>query len=265
MKLQYTLAELAAEITALEQVFGNVTLIEPYQGGVLNPATLEPTGETEELTALDAAGRGARMQQTETGIDLVLYQAVQVEERSCILLQHCTMPHILQESAGAENALYRALAQVEQELRRDYLTGAYNARYLNSEYRRYAEQAAQAGRPVGVVMARVNEYWNLRQEESTTAADRSLVMAAGILQLACGTAEDKAVLARLEDALFAVVTVGAPAAEMAATLQNALESSRREFNVSLSRRSSFTVDVASAEWGEAPAWDMLLALAQQRL
>jgi len=175
------------------------------------------------------------------------------------------MPRNLQSSAEAENSFNRVLAQMQEELRRDYLTGVYNARYLDTEYRRYAEPQAQAGKPAGVVMARVNEYWNLRQTESANAADCCLNMAAGILQLAVGTDDKTAVLARLEDGLFAVVTVGTPAAQMARKLQDALDNSRREFNISLSRRGSFTVQLASAEWGEAPAWDMMFSLAQQRL
>ena len=158
-----------------------------------------------------------------------------------------------------------ALEQAQEELRRDYLTGVYNARYLDTEYRRYAEPQAQAGKPVGVVMARVNEYWSLRQNESANAADCCLNMAAGILQLSVGTDDRAAVLARLEDGLFAVVTVGTPAAQVARKLQDALDTSRREFSISLSRRGSFTVQLASAEWGETPAWDMMFSLAQQRL
>ena len=154
---------------------------------------------------------------------------------------------------------------MQEELRRDYLTGVYNARYLDTEYRRYAEPQAQAGKPVGVVMARVNEYWSLRQNESANAADCCLNMAAGILQLSVGTDDKAAVLARLEDGLFAVVTVGTPAVQVARKLQDALDNSRREFSISLSRRGSFTVQLASAEWGETPAWDMMFSLAQQRL
>ena len=44
-----------------------------------------------------------------------------------------------------------------------------------------------------------------------------------------------------------------------------MENSRREFNISLSRRGSFTVAVASSEWGETASWDLMLSLAQQRL
>ena len=72
-------------------------------------------------------------------------------------------------------------------------------------------------------------------------------------------------LARLNDGFFAIVTVGTPAAQMARAVNEAMNASRREFNISLSRRGSFTVAIASAEWGETASWDMTLSLAQQRL
>ena len=65
--------------------------------------------------------------------------------------------------------------------------------------------------------------------------------------------------------IFAVVTLGTPAAKMAKVVREAMNDSRREFNISLSRRGSFTVAIASAEWGETASWDMMLSLAQQRL
>jgi hypothetical protein len=52
---------------------------------------------------------------------------------------------------------------------------------------------------------------------------------------------------------------------MARAVHEAMNASRREFNISLSRRGSFTVAIASAEWGETASWDMTLSLAQQRL
>lgn len=154
---------------------------------------------------------------------------------------------------------------MQEDLRRDHVTGVYNAVYLNEEFRPHAERAAMDGQPVGVVMLRVNEYWQLREHESSTAADCCLNMAAGILQLAVGPDREKAVLARLNDGFFAVVTLGTPAAKVAKVVREAMNDSRREFNISLSRRGSFTVAIASAEWGETASWDMMLSLAQQRL
>lgn len=76
------------------------------------------------------------------------------------------------------------LGQYREEMRRDYVTGVYNRAFLDSTYRKKVAAAACAGKPVSVVAARVNEYWNLLREEGTHAADCCLNTAAGILQLA---------------------------------------------------------------------------------
>ena len=44
-----------------------------------------------------------------------------------------------------------------------------------------------------------------------------------------------------------------------------MQDSRHVFSISLSRRASFTMAVAAVDWAEAGSWDLLLALAEQRL
>ena len=70
MKFEYTLAELSTAITALEQVYGKVSVLDPYLGTVLDPATLQPTDKAEELTALDETGRGVQLAQADDGPEL---------------------------------------------------------------------------------------------------------------------------------------------------------------------------------------------------
>ena len=79
MKFEYTLAELSTAITALEQVYGKVSVLDPYLGTVLDPATLQPTDKAEELTALDETGRGVQLAQADDGPELVLYQGIQAD------------------------------------------------------------------------------------------------------------------------------------------------------------------------------------------
>ena len=204
--------------------------------------------------------------QTEMTALAQLFDSVTLADPRMGLLDPATLPLPRNLQAdGAEDAFTRALSQMQDDLRRDYVTGVYNSVYLNEAFRPRAERAALDGKPVGVVMVRVNEYWQLREQESDSAADCCLNMASGILQLVVGPDHDKAVLARLNDGYFAIVTVGTPAARMARAVHEAMNASRREFNISLSRRGSFTVAIASAEWGETASWDMTLSLAQQRL
>ncbi len=267
MKLEYTREELSVQVAALEQLFDAVQIVDPYRGALLDPATMEPCGESSPIPLLDESGRGMQLgQKGSDGRDEVrLYQSIQVEGRPCVLVLCYPVPQDGSTSAGARNSYDRAMAQYREDMRRDYVTGVYNSRYIQEEYRSYAEKQAMQGQPVGAVMLRVNEYWNLRNQESPQAAECCLNTAAGILQLAVGTDRDHAVLARLEDGLFVAVTVGMPAAQLERSLNEALDASRRVFSIPLARRGTFTVTTASAEWGETSSWEMMLALAQQRL
>ena len=87
MKFEYTLAELSTAITALEQVYGKVSVLDPYLGTVLDPATLQPTDKAEELTALDETGRGVQLAQADDGPELVLYQGIQAGARRVYLIE----------------------------------------------------------------------------------------------------------------------------------------------------------------------------------
>ncbi|WP_300368146.1 diguanylate cyclase domain-containing protein [uncultured Subdoligranulum sp.] len=265
MKLDYTKEELAVQVAALEQLFSAVRIVDAYRGVLLDPVTLEAKGSMPPIPPLDEEGRAMQLAPRSEKRELLVCQGIQVEGRPLVLALYCPLPKQYRTSTGAQNSYDRALTQYREDMRRDYVTGVYNSNYLNGEYRDYAEKQAMQGQPVGVVMLRVNEYWALRSKESQQAAECCLNTAAGILQLAVGTDREHAVLARLEEGLFAAVTVGTPAARLAQNINAALESSRRVFSITLARRGTFTVSVASAEWGETSSWEMMLALAQQRL
>ena len=180
MKKDYTRAELQAEMTALQQIFDSVTVADPFQG-LLDPATLQPLNKVATIPVLDDTGRGMQVVQGTTGLETVLAQGITVESRPCVLLLQIPVPRGLQ-SEGDADAFARTLHQMQEDLRHDNVTGAYNAVYLNEGFRPIAEHAAMNGQPVGAVMVRVNEYWQLREHESASAADCCLNMAAGILQ-----------------------------------------------------------------------------------
>ena len=177
MKQDYTLDELQTEMTALAQLFDSVTLADPRMG-LLDPATLQPLNKVAAMPALDAAGRGLKIERPRTVC-------------APSLPRHYGGGHALRAAAGdaaarnlqadgAEDAFTRALSQMQDDLRRDYVTGVYNSVYLNEAFRPRAERAALDGKPVGVVMVRVNEYWQLREQESDSAANCCLNMASGI-------------------------------------------------------------------------------------
>ena len=108
MKLEYTKEELAAEVTALEQVFDQVQIVDPYRGALLDPVTLEPGEECGSVPMLDEGGRGLQFEQDKMRI----YQGIRVEDRPCVLLVHFRIPHDSTASAGAARNRSSAWAQV---------------------------------------------------------------------------------------------------------------------------------------------------------
>ena len=243
---EFTLEQIGMQVTALQNFFDQVTLIDLLAQAEVDPATLQATGHADAVPVLNADGRGWQpILGEDTGF--VFYQNIQVEHRPFVLAATYFLTADLPANDREANALLRLLGQYREEMRRDYVTGVYNRAFLDSAYRKKVAAAACAGKPVSVVAARVNEYWNLLREEGTHAADCCLNTAAGILQLAAGPDQQNAV------------------AKLQAALHEALGESRRTFGITLSRRGEFTVSLSSADWGEAGSWDLMVALAEQRL
>ena len=261
---EYTREELGAELAALRTVFDEVRVVDPRLQMCLDETTLEPAGPADPVPRLNAAGRAWKPIMADDG-GFVFYQAVVAQGRPCVLAMGYDLPGALPDNEREANALLRILNQYREELRRDYVTGVYNRAFLDGAYRTRVAEAARSGKPVSVVAARVNEYSAVLRDEGNAAADRCLNAAAGILQLAAGMDKIENSVVRLEDGVFLIVAVGTPAAAMEAEVRRALEDARRCFSLSLSRRGVFTVQLGSADWAETGNWELMLALAEQRL
>ncbi|WP_294500029.1 GGDEF domain-containing protein [uncultured Gemmiger sp.] len=258
MKQEYTRSEVAALLETLRQVFQDVMLVDAASGAILDDRADQPTGEYCQLPVLDDQGRGWQPLSGEE-LSLLLYYSVAVENRACLLLISCHLPDTLRAENREANALLRQLAKYQEELNRDYVTGAYNRRYLAETW-----QPAMTGHTPCAVLVRVNEYASVCSEYGSDAGDNCLNAAAGILQRAVGADPNKGILVRLEDGMF-LLTADCPAAQVVDHLRQAMDESRHVFSISLSRRAEFTMAIAAANWVEAGSWDLLLALAEQRL
>ena len=265
MKQEYTAAELQAQIALLQNVFDSVRLVDPHSMQFLDTATLEAVGPCHSLPELDARGRGWQPVRLQTAVELALFQSVTVEGRWLVLLFNYALPQSLPENSREANAFLRILAQYSEELRHDYVTGAYNQRFLTEEYVPALAERVAAGERLSLALARVNEYGRICADCGSEAGDRCLNTAAGILHIAAGMDPRAGILARLEDGVFLVTAFNTPATQLEKTLCTALDCSRRDYNISLSRRGEFTVTVAAADWAETGNWELLLALAERRL
>ena len=258
MKQEYTRSEIVSLLDTLQQMFPAVRLADPATGCLLDPATMAPAGGACQIPALDVSGRG--WLPASGGEDaMTLYRAVQVDGQPCLVVMDCHLPDPQPTEGREANALRRLLAQYHEELSRDYVTGAYNRRYLVESWLPRHEGAG-----IGIALIRVKEYAQICREYGRDAADCCLNTAAGILQRAAGADPEQVLLVRLEDGVF-LLAGECPGAKLASDVREAMDGSRRIFNISLSRRGEFSVAVASADWAETGNWDLLLSLAEQRL
>ena len=258
MKQEYTRSEMVSLLDALQQMFPSVRLADPATGNLLDAADMAPAGGACRIPVLDASGRGW-LPDADGGDTVTLYRAVRVDGQPCLVVMDCHLPDP-QPTEGCEaNALRRLLAQYHEELSRDYVTGAYNRRYLSEFW-----LPRHAGAAIGIALVRIKDYARICNDFGREAADCCLNTAAGILQRAAGADPETAILVRLEDGVFLLAGT-CPAAKLESDVREAMDGSRRVFSVSLSRRSEFSVAVSSADWAETGSWDLLLALAEQRL
>lgn len=263
--MECTRAQLTAQIAALRQIFDDVKLVDPSANQTLDPETMQPVGVALEVPMLDERGRAWQPQFLEDRTRFVLYWSVRPDGHPCVLAVSYDLPRIDPGSSREANAFHRLLTQCREELCHDYVTGVYSRAYLDSAFRGHVTAAAREGSKVSAALVRVNEYANLCRTESVAAADRCLNTAAGILGLALDAIEGETTLVRLEDGVFLAVGVGIAASELERRLQEALNSARKNFSITLARRGVFTATVSSADWAETGSWDLMVGLAESRL
>ena len=77
---EFTLEQIGMQVTALQNFFDQVTLIDPLAQAEVDPATLQATGHADAVPVLNADGRGWQpILGEDTGF--VFYQNIQVEHR----------------------------------------------------------------------------------------------------------------------------------------------------------------------------------------
>lgn len=147
---EFTLEQIGMQVTALQNFFDQVTLIDPLAQAEVDPATLRATGHADAVPVLNADGRGWQpILGEDTGF--VFYQNIQVEHRPFVLAATYFLTADLPANDREANALLRLLGQYREEMRRDYVTGVYNRAFLDSTYRKKSggcclrRQAGQRG------------------------------------------------------------------------------------------------------------------------
>ena len=121
---EFTLEQIGMQVTALQNFFDQVTLIDPLAQAEVDPANLQATGHTDAVPVLNADGRSWQpILGEDTGF--VFYQNIQVEHRPFVLAATYFLTADLPANDREANALLRLLGQYREEMRRDYVTGVH--------------------------------------------------------------------------------------------------------------------------------------------
>ena len=113
---EFTLEQIGMQVTALQNFFDQVTLIDPLAQAEVDPATLQATGHADAVPVLNADGRGWQpILGEDTGF--VFYQNIQVEHRPFVLAATYFLTADLPANDREANALLRLLGQYREERR----------------------------------------------------------------------------------------------------------------------------------------------------
>ena len=108
---EFTLEQIGMQVTALQNFFDQVTLIDPLAQAEVDPATLQATGHADAVPVLNADGRGWQpILGEDTGF--VFYQNIQVENRPFVLAATYFLTADLPANDREANALLRLLGRL---------------------------------------------------------------------------------------------------------------------------------------------------------
>ena len=150
---EFTLEQIGMQVTALQNFFDQVTLIDPLAQAEVDPATLQATGHADAVPVLNADGRGWQpILGEDTGF--VFYQNIQVEQRPFVLAATYFLTADLPANDREANALLRLLGQYREEMRRDYVTGYITVRsWIPLPAKKWRLLPAQASRSAWLLPA----------------------------------------------------------------------------------------------------------------
>ena len=170
--------------------------------------------------------------------ELILEQA-----RDVLMLRNL---HALREintlRAAVDNAASRAL-EVEEETRRDTLTGVYNRAYLEQFLSREFEHATRHKWPLSVAFADLDDFKNINESFGPQAGDRVLQATARILR---GNTRETDMIARYGGEEFIVVLPATDAQTAHAICERIVMAFRATGHVMGSERANVTVSIGCA-------------------
>lgn len=278
MKKVYTLSELNETIEVMQNFFDKVTLLDPVQCCIVDRTNLETAGSYPEhwvadksyanrtdIRALKEQRRLTKLQNRGSDMVELQFHYVCVDGHDLVLRLEANMTESMSTNPEGQQAVARNLQDVNYNVYRDYVTGAYNRQYLDNIYSVMVPKMIAEGRNVCFAMVSVDKLREIHEKYGLVGKDNVMAYVVGLLRQQIDMDHRDGIVAKLGGSSVVVSCEGKDYADFVEKIRALNENARKECLTNIYKRVKFTMSIATADWSEAPDWQSMAALLDERM
>jgi len=278
MKTEYTVAELNQTIDILQNFFDEVNLLDVHARKILDPHTLQPVSEYPsywedgqehgphtDIRCLHEKRRVTRLMTQNGHTKELQCHYVNVEGRELVLSLKAVMTESLSMDEAGMHAAARSLQEVNRNVYRDYVTGAFNREYLDTVYSEIVKKKAAQGTDVCFAMVSVDKLDSIHNQYGRSAVDIVMGYVVSLLKQQINMQVRDGLVAKLGGSCVVLSCEGRDYASFTQWMQELCKTARKECVVDIYKRVKFTFSVATADWAERRDWQGIANLLDDRL
>lgn len=278
MKTEYTIDELNQTIGILENFFDEICLLDAPVRKLLDPHTLEPVGDYPsdwedaqthgphtDLRCLRERRRVSRIMTQNGHTKELQCHYVRVNGRDLVLSLKATMTESLSMDEIGMQAAARSLQEVNRNVYRDYVTGAFNREYLDTVYSGIVKNLTDKGTNVCFAEVSVDGLNHIHDQYGRGAVDIVLGYVVSLLKQQINVQDRDGLVAKLGGSCVVLTCEGRDYDAFVNWMRELYASARKECLVDIYKRVKFTMSIATADWGEGKSWSAVAELLDQRL
>lgn len=278
MKTAYTIAELNQTIGILENFFDEVCLLDVQARKILDPQTLQPVrdypdywednqahGPHTDLRCLHEKRRVSRIMTQNGHTKELQCHYLQVEGRELVLSLKAVMTESLSMDEAGMQAAARSLQEVNRNVYRDYVTGAFNREYLDTVYAGMVKEKTAQGTNVCFAEVSVDGLNHIHDQYGRGAVDMVLGYVVSLLKQQINMQVRDGLVAKLGGSCVVLSCEGRDYAAFVEWMKELYTSARKECVVDIYKRVKFTMSIATADWNEGGSWESIANILDTRL
>lgn len=282
MKTVYTRQEMQECVKTLENFYDVVELVRAPECCKVDLESLQPVADaTLDGEAYDFCfaaqcvaerQRFSRLRIKDKRVFSTNCQYVRVDGQEFALIMANDVTELYCSDANGTDVdgavfadLSRLIEQYDRWIYRDFITGAYNRRYLEQRYLPTIPAKIEQGGSLVLAQVRINKLNTICDNFGREASDRLAGYVYSLLQQRINMETPDGVVARMANNTFIITCEALSLEDFEKQLTKLYQTCHKEFRASVSRNSPFTVTMVTANWNEAPDAAGILELLDKRM